>query len=253
MPRLSRHPRWLTRVRATGRPSPRQPLFLCSTHRTGSTLLRSALNTLDGVSLAGEVLNHNNKPGVADMDRAGLLAHLDECLRAERSPNPGAKVMLTHLRPDVLPADALVAAYPEARYLLLYRRDLLAQWLSMRRADESKQWTDLEGASTQASEARVHVKPARIRKYVERQRKRYEEFLAAVDGHDLLTLAYEDVDGDLAAAVARVQARFGLPGTFDAAGIPLKRQRVGEPIDLVDNWTDLEPLVAAGELELRLG
>lgn len=252
MRRPSTRPRWWTQVRALGQPPPDRPIFVLATHRTGSTLLRAALDTLPGVSLAGEVLNQNNKPGIVEMSRGELLTYLDRSLRAERAPVVGAKVMLTHLRPGVLPPEALVEAYPDARYVVLFRRDLLAQWISTRRAAESGAWTDVGTGSAEPTGRLPRAKPARLRKFAARQRDRYAAALPALASADVELVAYEDLDADLPGTVARLQERFGLGGAPALDQVPLRRQRAGRPEELLDNWEELRPLVEAGELTLDL-
>ncbi|OGQ00472.1 MAG: hypothetical protein A2Z40_03420 [Deltaproteobacteria bacterium RBG_19FT_COMBO_60_16] len=225
----------------------RPPVFIVATPRSGSYLLRSYLNSVPGISLAGEVLNPDIPLGIV----AGAFSH-DEVLRhilLRAAPFGdgigGAKFMISQLRQHALSLDDVGTFFPGARFIILYRRHLLDQWISMKIASISGHWRWSRDFSMPAS---LHADPGELLRYCEQTRADYRGIFA-FDGprNGSIVLDYESL-------CAFPQKIFD-DVVFPLLGLPpcpIKtdmRKQVTRPVrEIIENYEELGPLLDDGSL-----
>src|SRR5262245_57562397 len=107
--------------------TPYQPVFVLATTRTGSNLLISYLRQLQGVESQSEVLCHVDPwgPRAERIAPDKSIRHIRRSLHMLRSPIRGCKLMLYQLSNSSLTLDDLDAAFPAARYVVIYRQSLV--------------------------------------------------------------------------------------------------------------------------------
>jgi LPS sulfotransferase NodH len=186
------HARWWLRQHTAY-----QPLFVLATYRSGSNLLIDYLNQLPGVWCYGEALAPQLAigPRRADLPPAAALGHLRRSLQAVKSPVRGCKLMLEQLADCKLSAGEIAAAFPGAKFIVLYRESLAEQYLSGRSAHATKQWLVPRGQV--ARRARVTVDPAELTRFCEWMRRSYSAVVSdpVVARHGTL-LSYEELTSD---------------------------------------------------------
>jgi LPS sulfotransferase NodH len=174
--------------------TPYQPVFVLASHRSGSNLLIDYLNRMPGVESHSEILCRvfANGPASYQVGARRTLGHIRRSLHTLRSATRGCKLMLDQLAASRLPLDALHAAFPEAKYIVLYRQSLAEQFVSKQTAFATNQWTLCK--DHERKHARVRVNPTALRTYCEKMRQSYREAL----GHAwlperALVLSYEEL------------------------------------------------------------
>jgi LPS sulfotransferase NodH len=178
-------------------PMPYQPLFVLATYRSGSNLLLDYLNHLAGVKCLAEVLCCTLPYGLARSQHRPdtALAHIRRSLHAVKSPIRGCKLMLDQLSACELPLDVLDAAFPRAKYLVLYRQSLAEQFLSRQAARVTQQWILVDGQEYQ--QPRIAIDTESIRTFCNSTRQAYHEILDhAWLGHRGVLLSYEELAAD---------------------------------------------------------
>jgi LPS sulfotransferase NodH len=227
-------------MRAAGGRSPEDPLFIVASHRSGSSMVREALNTVPGVQLADEALNPHTFPVLAKAGPTVALPHLDRHLRACRGTVVGAKIMVGHLHRVRLPLAEIVERWPRARHLVLYRRDLLAQFVSGELAKQTGQWRLREGETRRAGRLTVDVE--RLGTFVRKQHRRYEAAMEATDRARRVVLSYEELVEDRVGELADLTRALEIPGEIDLSAVTLRRQQQA-PIDwVVENEAEVAQL-----------
>lgn len=207
---------------------PRRSYLLCTTVRTGSTLLCELLTS---TGLAGHPSELFSPPGrrtlAGTWGTPTVTAYVDELLRRLVTPNGvfGAKVgipaltdLLEHLRAEGDDASAhelLAEAFPGLRYVWISRRDRVRQAVSWERAVQTGLWTHT-GAPPPIVVPRPRFDAAAIRRRIDaiERDERWWADLFAEAGVGPVRVFYEDLVADGAAVVRRVLDELGI----DTAG-----------------------------------
>ncbi|HEY2414890.1 MAG TPA: Stf0 family sulfotransferase [Pirellulaceae bacterium] len=186
------HAQWWLRPKTTYR-----PLFVLATQRSGSNLLIDYLNRLGGVQSLAEILNRTLPEGLPRWQATprSALAHIRVSLDTLQAPVRGCKLMLNQLDECKLDLKRLDAAFPEARYIILYRESLAEQFLSLEAAQATNQWK-LTGEQ-EAKLVHIRVDPRKLSSFCDRTLEMYRRVL----DHDWLRhrgilLSYEQLVSD---------------------------------------------------------
>jgi len=156
---------------------PYQPLFVVASCRTGSNLLLSYLNNQPAVCMRGELLYPGSPFGVRRYKTppASALHHIRLSLQSLKSPIRGCKIMLYQLANCRLSIDDVGAAFPNAKYIILYRENLARQFVSHRLADITQQYALRAGDDKKLT--RITVQPEELSKYCNETQEGYRELL----------------------------------------------------------------------------
>lgn len=177
--------------------TPYQPVFVIASHRSGSNLLIDYLNRLPGVAAHHEVLCRvfANGPTSFQTGPAAITRHLRLTLHTLQSPTRGCKLMLDQLVDSRVTLNDLNAAFPDARYIVLYRQSLAEQFVSKETALATSQWTLSPG--DERKQVRVRINPSALRHFCGLLRKWYSDALAHPWLPErALILSYEDLVAD---------------------------------------------------------
>lgn len=171
-----------------------RPLFVLATQRSGSNLLIDYLNRLSGVQCLAEILCRTLPEGLPRWQATtrSALAHIRISLDTLKGSVRGCKLMLNQLDECRLDLDRLNAAFPDARYIILYRESLAEQFLSLESAKATNQWK-LTGEQ-EAKLLHIRVEPRKLRDFCRKTFEMYRRVLA----HDWLRqrgalLSYEQL------------------------------------------------------------
>jgi LPS sulfotransferase NodH len=233
--RLQRH--WWLRPH-----TPYQPLFVLATHRSGSNLLIDYLNRTGDIACHSEVLC-NSLP-YAPLGRyspARAIAHLRRSLQTLPTPVRGCKLMLDQLADCRLGVPELIAAFPTARFVVLYRQSLAEQYLSLKTARVTNQWVLRPGQAARAT--RVPVERHDLRAYCERIKAAYRQLLESQDLRErAVLLSYEELTAEPAYWL-RDQICPLVDAPCAQAATDLLKQNTRPLADRVENYRQVEALL----------
>ncbi|MBI3252401.1 MAG: sulfotransferase [Candidatus Omnitrophica bacterium] len=124
------------------RRSEKEPVFVIATKRSGSNLLISYLNSIPGVAFLPEILNPDMSYGLRRrwISRAAVLRHIVHSIHYTPTRICGAKLIFMCLQRHGLVLEDLKAAFPNARFIVLYRESLIDQFISFKAAEFTGQW-----------------------------------------------------------------------------------------------------------------
>jgi LPS sulfotransferase NodH len=171
-----------------------RPVFVLATARSGSNLLVDYLRRLPSVECHSEVLCTNEPLGISprQANRQRAITHLRQSLHVLKAPVRGCKVMLNQFANCGLTLAAIEAAFPDARYLILYRQSLAEQFLSRESALLTDQWMLFD--EQKRKQVRIPIDPVRLMSFAKETRAAYR----AIFDHFLppersLILSYEQL------------------------------------------------------------
>ena len=201
------------------------PVFLLSSVRSGSTLLRAILDTHSQVHAPIEL--HVRRIEVAlttppleqamtalDLTRSDLEHLLWDRLLHRQLQASGKRILVEKTPSNVFVADRLATCWPAARFVHLLRHPLSA----------ARSWHEGDPARRPMAEAVRHV--AWYARAVERERVK----------HPGLTVRYEDLVADPATASAHVCDFLGVP--WEAAMLDYGGGREAEFVKGIGDWTE---------------
>ncbi len=211
------------------------------------------LNEIPGATIGGEVLNRWETFGYRPWWSSGPLSTwwLKRSLHCLPGDIRGAKLVFDQLEHAGLSIDAVVEALPTALFVVLYRRDLLAHFLSMESSIKQGRW---KSYSSLGDHEVVTVDAGRFTAFSTDMADRYTSSvrtLRRINAH-VQAVSYEEVCADpLLAVDEKVCQPLGLPPPPDSTAvtvmdrIPSKKR--------IANWDDLCRQVPDRAFEFELG
>lgn len=170
-------------IRAAGRAwrlrdRPRRVAFLLSTPRSGTWHLLELVNSLPDVDLAGEALNPSLTTGPSPLVRGPRTAitHLRAVVGAREAPVTGAKLLLNHLERLDTTVGHVADAFPDARFVVVVRRHLGEQYVSLEVAKQTGRWRARSGDA--AFTGTIEIDRERFLRYCEHRRAQFSRLLA---------------------------------------------------------------------------
>ena len=123
--------------------------FILCQQRTGSSLLMTYLNSIPQVSCAAEVLSRIEPHGIRRwwISKKIIFRHVRYVLNYRCQEVQGAKIFFVDLAALKLPLEEFIREFPEAQWIVLYRKDILAQLLSKKIALQTDTWSRYENSS----------------------------------------------------------------------------------------------------------
>ena len=120
----------------------KDPVFIITTRRTGSNLLLGYLNSIPRVSFAPEILNKSMSYGIRSkfISKKAVLRHIRHSINASKEKTCGTKFVKLHLESHKITLENLKEYFPNARFIILYRRSLMDQFVSLRIAETTNTW-----------------------------------------------------------------------------------------------------------------
>jgi LPS sulfotransferase NodH len=212
---------------------PRMYYVICSSPRSGSTLLAQALRDM-GIGHPGEYLNPSlvkDHPGWDDYFMDPTPTEYVKRLIETNAVN-GIFGLKTHYMdlaryPEIL--DHVATLFPDAKYISITRRNVLRQAISAAKAAQTMAWTShLE----QQKQARFNY--FAVLKNIIITLREIEWWDRFFNRHGIkpLRVVYEDLDEDYEGTLRKVVNFLGVEGTIPPP--PLKKQADGQ----TDAWVE---------------
>lgn len=230
-------------------------LVVLANHRSGSTMLVSAIDAHSRAVCYSEIFNAGRPMFHARGRTLGsrlLQVHRNVWPRAflerfvfrgyrEGIDVVGFKAFASQIRdPRFAAVLRETIADPHTRRIRLTRRNKLAQHLSMIRAERSGSWSSSDGKPEDRRPIRLEPRECAVALAM---LERADRFVAeAIGGLEALDVAYEDFRRDPEAAFARVQEYLGLP--VEPFRPRLRKQRTIPLSESIENWDELRAAFA---------
>jgi LPS sulfotransferase NodH len=222
---------------------PYQPLFVIASYRSGSNLLLSYLAQQPGMAMLSEVLSPHLPigPHSKRLSPADAINHIRFCLQGERAAIRGCKLMLDQLADCGLTLEQLHAAFPAAKYMVLYRQSLAQQFVSLKAAHATNQYQLRDGQSPKQAE--VVIDPAELRRYCDATRRAYSDALQHPWLADrAILLSYEELTADPAGWLENhICPLLGVE--YKSVQTPLRKQSTQALADQVANYREVSTLL----------
>ena len=215
---------------------------MIATRRTGSNLLLGYLNSIPNTSFAQEILNKHMSYGVRDrwVSKAAVLRHIAYSINHCEHRICGAKLLRFQLEAHRITLQDLKTFFPRARFIILYRRSILGQFVSLKTAELTGQWLWTEDYKLPSS---IHIETRAFEEYC----GIIKAFYGNVFEHDWIrhcsvTLSYEDLAADPQKVFDETLFPFlNLPSS--KVSCRLRKQNTKEPREIIANYHEIEPLV----------
>jgi LPS sulfotransferase NodH len=203
---------------------------ICTNPRSGSWLLSEGLAS---TSVAGNprewfnVLEERNARAQWRMEHSADLSHGDylRLVAGKSTTGNGISGLKLHYYQFEQLSQPLTAAFPNARYIWLTRRDKARQAISFFLASRTEEWWHIDGVASPGRPP-VDLDPAAVLR-LERQLAANEAGWQAFFRANRITplvVGYEDLAADYAGTVRGVLGWLGVPGA-DAVEVPPARLR----------------------------
>lgn len=224
-----------------------RPLFIVATRRSGSNLFASYLNSVPGVSIAGEMMNPEMDYGIRRrfITKRAVLRHIAHSVKSREGNVVGGKLMYTRLEWHKLALQDVVDRFPSAKFTILYRRSILDQFVSFKIAEMTDRWLWTPDFRLPRP---FRVEPDELLSYARWLKSAYHKVLEfEADERRSLIVCYEDFASDPRGYFDRHVFPFlGLDPVPVSTG--MKKQNSLSSEDLIVNFDDIRPLVASGML-----
>lgn len=212
-----------------GQPRNHSHFVICFVNRSGSNLLARALMSSKQFGRAGEYFNH---PQVTRFSGEWGMRSLEDYASATRSMRTAANgvfgTKLAWSQLYYLTKEGIIPrVFTDTKFILIERRDVLAQAISFSIAFQTKAWT----SETKRKVTDYQFDPQDILRRIRGISEAYSRFKQyfAVFGIEPVYVLYEELERDVAGTVQRVIEELAMPGTdgarVDMAEISLQRQR----------------------------
>lgn len=211
-------------------PTPvRMRYLILSQARTGGTFLCEALQRSGHAGQPFEYLNPAALKIIAK--RMGVVGtvgfhHLVKALESRRTGTNGVFGMLLHIEQLSVPVksvdDMKRWIWRNDRVVMLYRRDKLAQAVSLERSMQSSAWHQTAGETGKRNPAEWTIDPWMIARHVANLGQQEQVIRAALEGFPgrLIELTYEELDTGFDAAWQRVSELLDIPAMPAASVYP---------------------------------
>ena len=220
----------------------KEPVFVICERRTGSNMLLSCLNSIPGAFFAGEILNKSMHYGLRRrfISKKSVLRHLVHSIHHCEQDVCGAKLVRTQMEAHGIGPSHLKALFPNARFIILYRKSLLDQFVSLKIAEMTDAWQWTRGFKMPSS---LRISLPEFERYCQKTKAFYEElFRQDWLGDCSLVLSYEDLAGDAQDVFEESVFPFlKLPVAVVQNG--LIKQNTRDLRELIENYEEIELFV----------
>ncbi|MEX2400651.1 MAG: sulfotransferase [Rhodothermales bacterium] len=181
---------------------------------------------------------------------------LREILRRISGRTVGIKITFDQVENSGMTVRELCDEFPEAKYLILYRRRLAEQFLSLQLAEVTGQWGLYAGETNFAEReaTRLYLSRQEFEQYAERIKRQYRQAVRALSqsGRKFLVLAYEDLREDPEGHMKRWIAPFLESEVERPYEAVVQRQRNRSVREVVKNFEEVEDLFSLEKYEFLL-
>jgi LPS sulfotransferase NodH len=228
-------------------------VFIITCPRTGSNLLGGYLASLPDVQVFYEIFNHRLVDGLLPFryPRSVIYHHIKLLSAGARKKISVMKIFFRDLELKGLSIIDLKQAFPQAKWIVLYRESLAEQYVSDMTAQRTGVWSryvkpyPAGQPADPPSDPQIQVNPQDFQQYCGKIRKWYAEIAqAGITAQQRMDLAYEELVSISPSDLGQHLASFlGVPPrpvnswTLKQSLLPLPAR--------VANWPEVEELLSS--------
>jgi LPS sulfotransferase NodH len=206
--------------------------------RTGSNLLRTALQSSPQVAMANEIFSPNERVMGKDFDiiMANLLRHYPISVKAV-----GCKIFYPHLTAhEWLQFNAL----PDFKIIHLMRRNQVKLFLSLQIAQKTNRWIENKpGIKPPLEQRQIRIDPRQLKAFIQLSHLWREQARQRFKDRAILEIYYEDLIADFDRVVTEAITFIGAK-QWDRAKVNLRKQNPEAMRDLILNYDELKSVFA---------
>jgi len=218
----------------------RKNLFLViATARSGSTLLITYLNSIPGVYFFDEVLSYDRSYGLPPEQFIPIrgLQHIKRCLYYPKECISGAKLLMNQLSGCDISMTELVNYFPQVKYLIVVRENIIDQFISEKIADATNSWINVPVPN----HYRIDLRPEDLDEYCKEIRGIYRDVLNGTKKKDRMIITYEDLSKDPQGTFEKyIFPFFNIPTS--TVHTNLVKQNKLPSSERVSNWDEIKEL-----------
>ncbi len=224
------------------KPAQKESIFILSEPRVGSSLLISYLNSIPNVSFAGEVIEKHSMFGIRlrYISKQAVFRHIAYSLNYCKHTICGAKIFGSQLEERNISLLELKKHFPNARFIIIYRKNILEQFLSRKIAYMTNHWQWSEQFKLPPF---VYIQPQEFERFSKRMKAIYQK-LFETDWLKSCSVVvnYEDLAANPQSIFDGVIFPFlGLPSS--PVSTEMRKQNTKRTEDMVMNYHEIEPLI----------
>ncbi len=221
----------------------RDPVFIVTTRRSGSNLLLSFLGSVPEISFLSEILNPGMYYGVRShwISRRSVLRHMIHSINHCRHRICGAKLLKIRLEAHRLDLETLKKIFPTAKFILLYRKALFEQFVSLKIAEKTDVWL-WRDAYPAPQPPPVRISSVEFEAWSKSTRAFYHNLTQKAWLRECsVTIDYESLSADPQKVFDEILFPFlGVPSS--AVSSSLKKQNTKPLHEVVENFDELKNL-----------
>ncbi len=230
----------------------KEPVFVVAKRRSGSNLFLSYLNSVPEVTFwPPEPLNWHMHYGIRKnwVSKKSVFRHLAYTLNSARTKICGFKVLFFRLKHHGLALDDFKSHFPNAKFIILYRKSLLDQFVSLKVAEQTKQWEWTRDFRLPES---IRVDVGEFRDFCRETKEFYEKVRRSPWIRDCaLVLQYEELTSDPQKVFeSKVFPFLGLPPRPVSTSMIKQNTKSMEAI--IENFHEVRPWITEFKFDLSL-
>ncbi len=214
------------------------PFILLGQGRTGSNLLRTALESSPQVYMENEIFSKQQRVLGKDFEIiiANLLRHYPNSVKAV-----GCKIFYTHLTNDEW---LQLQALPDFKIIHLMRSNHLRLFLSLQIAQKTHQWFENRpGIKPPLEQRQVRIDQRQLVTFIEMSLLWREQVQQRFKDRAILEIYYEDMVADFDRVVTEAITFIGAK-QWDRTKVNLRKQNPEPLRDLILNYDELKSALA---------
>jgi hypothetical protein len=230
-------------------------ILLLSEGRTGSTLLLEMLSKFPKSKMHLEPLAHASvlsRISWHDPSPNKALNYLKTILTNPLFNIVGSKIHIGNLKHHYIGYRRLQNTFPDAYWIILYRKSLLDQYISSIKGLASNQWhrTNTQAAST--GYAKVYIKPDELASFCDLIKSYYRELLdSPIKSSNTIIIDYESLTNNVNGVRSKLK-NFLSVSTLMPYSTQYKKMSVLPANKIITNYNEIKPLIDSGITSLSL-
>ena len=232
------------------------PVFIIASARSGSYLLLSYLESHPEIYSLGEIINPDIVRGIRDrnISKREVLFHIKASLNSSKKRIGIAKLLSYQMKSHNLDIDEIRNEFPNAQFIVLYRKSLIEQYISYELSKASGIWKiDKKKSSKKWKENdnKINVTPTELESFCSEIKEFYNNIFNKKWVQDeALLLSYEEL--------VQIPKDFLSKKLFSFLGLPeveieteMKKMNEKNIEDIVENYTSIKNILEDKKYLLR--
>ncbi len=221
------------------------PVFVIAAPRTGSYLLLDYLDSHPEISSLGEIINPDIVRGIRTkfISKPEVIFHIKTSLNTSKQVNGVIKLISDQMQVHKLTVDDIKMAFPDAKFIILYRESLLRQYISYMASKETGTWKldkDKNIEKWNRSSFTFKLDPAELKEFCYSVKQFYLDILEKDwIKKESLVLSYEELIGSSKSEIGKKLFSFlNLPPVEVETNLKKMNERTIE--EIVTNYNEVK-------------